>query len=108
MELKKLIIAQLVREPTPFGNPEGLLLYSQQPATSHYPEPDESSPQNKVRFSNIPASTCRSPKFSLACRVSHYNRLDLRHILGPSASSSHLNSLYYQLVCRHTTGSAIR
>jgi hypothetical protein len=46
MELKKLIIAKLVREPTPFGNPEGLLLYSQQPATSHYPEPDESSPRN--------------------------------------------------------------
>jgi hypothetical protein len=34
----------------PFGSLEDLLLYSQQPTTSQYPEPDEPTPQSNALY----------------------------------------------------------
>jgi hypothetical protein len=36
----KLAVTQLVKKFPPFMEPEGSLPYSQEPATSPYPEPD--------------------------------------------------------------------
>jgi hypothetical protein len=44
------------RNSTPFMEPEGSLPRSQQPATSHYPEPDESGPHPHSPFLCDPLS----------------------------------------------------
>jgi hypothetical protein len=48
-DIEKLIIAQIVNRSLAVMDLEGLLPRSQQPATGHFPEPDESNPHPQTQ-----------------------------------------------------------